>query len=156
MLEVNAIYFILLVEGFVLLLCLILLWVLITVFRLRRKGETLRELAARFSRGREQRAAQTEAMLQTVYRLEGEDLSSALDNIEQHENEFTRLLIVSLKRGKSAHIGTLDTALNKLIESYKCLQPRAETVSPGDEKKHQQIASLRSENDELRGRQLAA
>ena len=156
MLEVNAIYFILLVEGFVLLLCLILLWILIAVFRLRRKGEALRQLAARFSRGGEQRAAQTEAMLQTVYRLEGDDLSSAIHNIEQHENEFTRLLIASLKRGKSDHIGTLDTALNKLIESYKCLQPRAETFSPGDEEKHQQIASLRSENDELRGELSAA
>ncbi len=156
MLEVNAIYFILLVEGFVLLLCLILLWILIAAFRLRRRGEAVRELAARFSRGREQRAEQTEAMLQTVYRLEGQDLSSALDNIEQHENEFTRLLIASLKRGKSAHIGTLDMALNKLIESYKCLQPRVETVSPGDQDKHQQIASLRNENDELRDELSAA
>ncbi len=97
MLEVNAIYFILLVEGFVLLLCLIFLWILIAVFRLRRKGGAVRELAARFSRRREQRAEQTEALLQAVYGLEGDDLSSALHNIDQHENEFTRLLIASLK-----------------------------------------------------------
>ena len=151
MLEVNAIYFILLVEGFVLLLCLIFLWILIAVFRLRRKGGAVRELAARFSRRREQRAEQTEALLQAVYRLEGDDLSSALHNIDQHENEFTRLLIASLKHGKGAHIGTLDTALEELIESYKCLQPRVETEFPDDEEKQQEIASLRSENDELRG-----
>ncbi len=156
MLEVNAIYFILLVEGFVLLLCLILLWILIAVFRLRRKGAAVRELAARFSRGREQRAEQTEAMLQAVHRLEGDDLSSALHDIDQHENEFIRLLIVSLKRGKSAHIETLDAALDRLIESYKCLQPRAEKALPEDEEKQQEIASLLSENDELRDELSAA
>ena len=156
MLEVNAIYFILLVEGFVLLLCLILLWILIAVFRRRRKGEAVREFAARFSRRREQRAEQTEALLQAVYGLEGDDLSNALHNINQHENEFTRLLIASLKHGKGTHIGTLGTALEGLIESYKCLQPRVETASPGDEEKQQEIASLRSENSELRGELSAA
>lgn len=156
MFEVNAIYFILLVEGFVLLLCLIFLWILIAVFRLRRKGEAVRELAARFSRRREQRAEQTEALLQAVYGLEGDDLSSALHNIDQHENEFTRLLIASLEHGKGTHIGTLDAALEGLIESYKCLQPRVEKKSPWDEEKQQEIAGLRSENDELRGELSAA
>ena len=156
MLEVNAIYFILLVEGFVLLLCLILLWILIAVFRLRRRGEALRELAARFNRGREQRTGQNEAWLQAVYGLQDDDLSSELHNLNQHEHEFTRLLIASLKRGKSTHIGTLDTALEKLIESYKCLQPRVATISTGDDEKQQEITSLRSANDELRGELSAA
>jgi len=155
-LEVNAIYFILLVEGFGLLLALILLWILIAVFRQRRKGRAVRDLAARFRRRSEQRGGQTEAFLQAVYQLEDEDLRNALQNIERHETQFFQLLIASLQRARSEHISALDAALDKLIESYKCLQPRLQDGTPGDEVRLEEIESLRSENDELRSELSAA
>ena len=46
MLEVNAIYFILLVEGFGLLLFLILVWILLAIIRIRRKGKAVAALVA--------------------------------------------------------------------------------------------------------------
>ena len=146
--EVNAIYFILLVEAFGVLL--ILLWILIAVFRMRRKGKAIRDLAARFKKRTQQRGEQTEAFLQAVYRFEGEDLHSALHNINRHESEFFQLLIDSLLRGKNEHIVLLDVALEQLVESYKCLQPRIEEGRSETPEERREINSLRSENDELR------
>ena len=150
MLEVNAIYFILLVEGFGLLLFLILLWILITVFRLRRKSRVIRELAARVKKRADTRGRQTEAFFQAAYQLEEADLYNALQAIEKHENEFFQLLVEALREGKQGQIGKLDAALDKLIESYKCLQPRAEQDQASYEQARQQIETLRGENDELR------
>ncbi len=150
MLEVNAIYFILLVEAFGVLLILILLWILIAVFRIRRKGKAIRDLAARLKQRTQQRGEQTEAFLQAVYHLEDQDLRDALQDIDKHENDFILLLVASLHRGKSVHLGSLDAALDKLIESYKCLQPRVEEAKPEAQEKLQEISMLRDENDELR------
>lgn len=150
MLEVNAIYFILLVEGFGLLLFLILVWILIAVIRIRLKGKAVASLVARFRKKADQRAGKTEAFLQAVYRLEEPDLGSALKDIESREQDFIQLLVSSLQKGKLAHIDGLDSALERLVESYKCLQPRVEAqgaeAGPGE----QEITTLRHENEELR------
>lgn len=151
MLEVNAIYFILLVEGFGLLLFLILVWLLIAVFRIRRKGKAVADLAAGFKKRTDQRAEKTEAFLQAIYQLDEQDLRAAMENIDKHEQDFFQLLAASLKRGKSAHIGGLESALDQLIDSYKCLQPRVEKPNSEAEESQQEISLLRSENEELRG-----
>jgi len=150
MLEVNAIYFILLVEGFGVLLFLILVWILIAIFRLRRKGRAIRDLTARFNKRTQQRGEQTEAFLQAVYHLENQDLRDALQDIDKHENDFFQLLVASLHRGKSVHIASLDGALDKLIESYKCMQPRVDELNPEAQESLQDVATLRNENEELR------
>ncbi|MDH3762152.1 MAG: hypothetical protein OEU50_14315, partial [Gammaproteobacteria bacterium] len=150
MLEVNAIYFILLVEGFGLLLFLILVWILIAVIRVRRKGKAVASLVARFRKNADQRAGQTEAFLQAVYRLEEPDLGSALKDIESREQDFIQLLVSSLQKGKLAHIDELDSALERLVESYKCLQPRVEAQGAEAGPGKQEITTLRHENEELR------
>ena len=60
------------------------------------------------------------------------------------------LLVEALREGKQGQIGKLDAALDKLIESYKCLQPRAEQDQSSYEQTLQQVEMLRGENDELR------
>ncbi len=150
MLEVNAIYFILLTEGFVLLLILLLAWVLITLIRSWRKGKDIAELAAGIKGRSASRRQQTESFLQAVYQLEGEDLRTATTDIEKHETEFFQSLIESLYRGRRAQITTLDKPLDKLIKSYKCLQPRVEITPPEEPEAVQEIATLRGENETLR------
>lgn len=152
MLEVNAIYFILLVEGFGLLLFLILLWILIAVFRLRRKRKAVRDLVVRFRNRAAQRAEQTAAFLQAVYGLDGQDLQAAMQDIEKHEHDYFQLLIACVQRGRPAHIQGLDTELERLFDAYKCLQPRieAQDAEATAEAGRQEISVLRSENDELR------
>ena len=163
MLEVNAIYFLLLVEGFILLLVFVLLWILIVVIRIRRKGNSLRRLVQRFNKSADGRRQQTEAFLQAIYRLEGRDLQAALEDIEKHEAGYFKLLIEALRRGREPQIDGLDGALEKLIESYKCLQPRAETAGRASDSQpleieavQQEVDTLRSENDELRNELSAA
>jgi archaellum component FlaC len=149
-LEVNAIYFILLAEGFVLLLILLLVWVLITLISKRQKSRSIAELQARVKHRSLLRSEQTKSFLQTIYHLEGEDLSAALADIEHHETEFFQHLIDSLYRGGRAQLTTMDIALDKLIESYKCLQPRSESISQEEQEAVQEIVSLRVENETLR------
>ena len=149
MLEVNAIYFILLAEGFVLLLILLLVWALITLIGKRRKSKRIAELQARLKNGSLSRGEQTKSFLQTTYHLEGEDLGAALADIDRHETEFFEHLVASLYRGGRMQLNTMDTALDKLIESYKCLQPRRESTTQ-EELAVQEVVSLRVENESLR------
>jgi hypothetical protein len=150
-LEVNAIYFILLVEGFALLLFLILVWILIALIRARRKGKSVAGLGARFRKKAEHRAGQTKAFLQAVYRLEEPELGSALKDIESREQDFIQLLVSSLQKGRLAHIDGLDSALDRVIEAYKCLQPRVDEQAAEAGQGEREITALRHQNEELRG-----
>ena len=151
MLEVNAIYFILLAEGFVLSLVLLLVWLLVTLIRMRRKRRDIVELAAAIKGRSASRAQQTESFLQVVYQLEGEDLRNTLADIDKHETEFFRHLIESLYRGDKTQFRTLDMSLDKLIKSYKCMQPRVEIPPLEQPEVVQEITTLRDENEMLRG-----
>jgi len=150
MLEVNAIYFILLAEGFVLLLILLLVGALITLISKRRKSRCIADLHARLKQRSLPRGEQTRSFLQTTYHLEGEDLSAALADIDRHETEFFEHLVASLYRGGRAQLNSMDTVLENLIDSYKCLRPRSEPVSQEELEAVQETVSLRVENETLR------
>lgn len=150
MLEVNAIYFILLVEGFVLSLVVSLVWLLVTLIRRRRKSRGIAELAAAIKDRSDSRRQQTESFLQVVYQLEGEDLRATLTDIDKHETDFFQHLVESLSRGSRARINALDRSLDKLIKSYKCMQPGVEIPPPQESEVVQEITTLRSENELLR------
>ncbi len=150
MLEVNAIYFILLVEGFGLLLILILLWLLIAVIRLRRKRRSIRDYAARIKNRAAERSRQSEAFLQAVYHLEADELRAALEQIEKREGEFFQLLLLTLRQGKPTQIAALETAFDAMIAAYKCLQPRPAAETTPTTEVRQRIEALKNENDELR------
>ena len=149
MLEVNAIYFILLVEGFILSLVLLLVWLLVTLIRRRRKRGDIADLAAAIKGRSSLRKQQTESFLQVVYQLEGDELRTTLSDIDKHETDFFKHLIESLYQGKRAQVSTLDTALDNLIKAYKCLQPRVEVLQEDDEVV-EEVSTLRGENEELR------
>ncbi len=156
MLEVNAIYFILLAEGFVLLLVLLLAWVLVTLIRRRRRRNDIAEFAAGIKGRSASRRQQTESYLQAVYQLEGEELRTTLADIDKHETEFFQHLVESLYRRSRAQITTLDLSLDKLIKAYKCLQPRVETTPWEELEADQEITTLRGENETLRTDLLVA
>jgi hypothetical protein len=149
-LEVNAIYFILLLEGFVLLLVLLLVWLLVTLVRRRRKRKTIADFAAAIKGRSSAHRQQTESFLQVVYQLQGDDLMNTLADIDKHETEFFQSLIESLYRGGRAQISTLDMSLDKLIKSYKCMQPRVETSPLEQPEVVQEMTTLRGANESLR------
>lgn len=108
------------------------------------------ELEARIRNRSQQRAEQTKTFLQAVYRLEGEDLNTALVDIDQHETDFFQHLSEALSRRGYARLASIDTSLDKLIESYKCLQPRAQVIPRETSATRQEINTLRGENETLR------
>ncbi len=150
MLEVNAIYFILLAEGFALLALILLLWIAIALFRLRGKRRAIADLEMRIGKHAADRASQAEAFLQAIYGLENEELHNAVQSIAQREDEFFKLMLQALKGGKRTHIGALDTALDRMIESYKCLQPRIDETPAEALQAIEEVTSLRDENEKLR------
>jgi len=149
-LEVNAIYFILLAEGFVLLLIVLLVWTLMTLIGKRRKNRRIAELKARLEGRSMRRSEQTRTFLQTTCQLEGEDLDMALADINRHEAEFFEHLLAGLYRGGRAQLNSVDTATDKLIEAYKCLRPRSDSSSREELEAVEEVVSLRVENETLR------
>ncbi len=156
MFEINAIYFFLLAEGFVLLLVLLLVWILVAFFGKRRKWRDIAKLKAGLRSGTRRRSEQTKTFLQTVYHLEGEDLNAALADINRHEAGFFEHLVASLYRSGRAQFNALGTAMDKLVESYRCLQPRSEPASEKELEAVQESATLRGENETLRNELSAA
>ena len=150
MLEVNAIYFILLLEGFALLALVLLGWVIFSIVRYRRKHRAIGDLKRRIGNGASEHAAQVEALLLAVYGLEGDDLQSALRNILQREDEYHQLLLAALKSGKKSQVDLLDTALERVVDAYKCLQPRVGESSVEAQQAAEQVTELRGENEQLR------
>ncbi|MBT8433554.1 MAG: hypothetical protein KJN95_02750 [Gammaproteobacteria bacterium] len=151
MLEVNAIYFILLLEGFVLSLVLLLVWLLVTLVRRRRGRKTIADFATAIKGRSAAHRQQTESFLQVVYQLQGDDLRNTLADIDKHETDFFQHLIQCLYRGDKAQIKTLDMSLDKLIKSYKCMQPKVEIPPLEQPEVVQEITTLRGENDMLKG-----
>ena len=149
MLEVNAVTFVLLAEGFGLLLCVLLVWSLLLVLKSRRKSRDVAELAHRIKARSSERREQTATFLQAVYGLESDELAKALDDIEQSETEFFKQLIDSLETADTDLVTSLDVSLERVFESYKCLQPRASELVEEDETQNE-ITGLRTENEQLR------
>ena len=150
MLEVNAIYFILLLEGFVLLLILLLTGMLIAMIRKRRHGKKIAQLKLMVKNRSLLHGEKSRSFLQTVYGLDGEELSAAQEHIDQHESRFFRHLVDSLYQGERTQLSTFEAALDELIDSYKCLQPRSKTVTPEELEAARELVSLRGANETLR------
>ena len=81
---------------------------------------------------------------------------------EHRTGSYGRIL-EAVRRGRGSQIDGLDGALDKLIESYKCLQLRAETRAVQNESRpleietvRREVETLRGENDALRNELCAA
>ena len=151
MFEVNAIYFILLAEGFVLLLIILLIWVLITLVSRRRRRMELARFASTIKKRAPQRSERNQAFLGVVYQLEDEDMRVALAEVDQCETDFLQELMNILNRVSADRFNALDAALESLIKSYKCMQPRIEAESSEATGEIQQkVDYLLGENETLR------
>ena len=149
MLEVNAIYLILLTEGFGLTLLILLFISVFTWLGRRRRRRVLGQLAIRIRERAQTRLQATESFLQTVYRLEGEALHQAVACLEHRENAFFQILIDALYHGGAEQIAGLDNALNELTEAYEYLEPRPPN-DPEADPLAEQVQALLGENENLR------
>lgn len=123
---------------------------LISLIRKRRYGRNLEALASRVRKRSRLRDERSRAFLQSAYSLDDEELSAALEKIGDRESEFFQHLLISLNRGGGTQLATIDSALDKLIESYISHPPRSEAI-PGEElETDPELASLHGENEILR------
>lgn len=125
-------------------------WLLISLIRKRGYGRNIEAFASRVKQRSLLRGEQSRAFLQSVYNLDGEELSAALEKIDHQESEFFQQLLVSFSRGGGKQLATIDTALDKLIDAYICHQSRRDAI-PGEAlETGQELASLHGENESLR------
>ncbi|MEM7562573.1 MAG: hypothetical protein AAF353_05930, partial [Pseudomonadota bacterium] len=98
--------------------------------------------------GTADRREKTQAFLEAVYRFEGEQQQNAVNEIQQKEIQYFRLLIEALEQGKGKQIDPLDSALQELVNAYKCLQP---VESDGSEEPvTQKLTEANQQNQQLR------
>ena len=150
MLEVNPVTFILLVEGFVLVLVMLLTWTLISLIRKRRKSRRIVVFATQLAKSTRLRSKQLSAV-QPADDDSGETAPNAqLEAIKRHETEFFRHLLASLKKGGSEQLDALDNSFDKIIKSCAGLQFEAPGAEEEGQVKSEEVVSLRHENETLR------
>lgn len=123
MFEVNAILFLLLIEGFVILLLAV---ALILILRIRLKSNNRKAVAQLVSQIKKQsdvRMRETGSFLQEVYQLEDEDLDKAVKEIDHQEKQFYQKIIRLFLYSDTRQITAMDASIAKLVGSYKALKP---------------------------------
>jgi len=152
MLEVKAVYFVLLAEGFgvsVLAVILMIAW------RLRihhRKRKAVAQLVSQIKHQSEIRIGKTSSFLQDIYDFDNEELKHAVETVDRQEKKIFQKIIKMFLNDDAEIVTGMDAALTELIETYKALKPIVpEGQGPGDlNEALLEIETLKSENENLK------
>jgi hypothetical protein len=152
MFEVNPLLFIMLVEGFIILL---LALVLIIVFRFRSKArhrKAVKQLVSQVNHQSEVRMKETGSFLKDIYELEDSELKQAVMEIDKREKKFIQKIIDMFLKGETALLTAMDAAVAELIEPYKKLRPRVahQSESEAQLSMQTQLETMSAENENLR------
>ena len=152
MLEVNALLFITLVEGFVIQLLILLLMIVLCVRLKQRHRKTVKTLVSQIKHQSDTRMKETGSFLQDIYELDGVDLKKAVKDIDKREKKFFQKIIDIFLRGETSVLTAMDTAGAELIEPYKNLGPKIpEQIESENEKSTLlQIEKMSVENENLK------
>ncbi|MCP4076550.1 MAG: hypothetical protein GY744_10225 [Gammaproteobacteria bacterium] len=123
MIEVSIVLFSLLVEGLVILLTVISVYVFILNKRKNKDREAIKKLVEQIKNQSDIRMQKTGSFLSEKYNFEGNDLDKAVKNIDKAEKKFMQKLInVYHKRDADGLVG-MGACVAELIETYKGLSP---------------------------------
>ena len=152
MLEVNALLFITLVEGFVIQLLILLLMIVLCVGLKQRHRKAVKTLVSQIKHQSDTRMKETGSFLQDIYELDGVDLKKAVKDIDKREKKFFQKIIDIFLRGETSVLTAMDTAGAELIEPYKNLGPKIpEQIESENEKSTLlQIEKMSVENENLK------
>ena len=154
MIEVSTILFTLLIEGFVILLIILLVWSFLAFKRNSRDKKAAFTLVEHIKDQSETRLQHTGSFLNEKYRFEGDELKNAVEAIDKSEKKFIQNIInVYLKRDADGLI-SMDASMADLIDTYKSLSPimpDAETMAAleGGENHTAELEQLRETNARL-------
>ena len=151
MLEVKAIYIILLAEGFGVAVLLLILMICQRVRIYRRKRKAVKQLISQIKHQSKIRNEKTGYFLQQNYNLEGGELKQAVNTIDKQEKKFFQKIIKMFLEGDTELVKTMDAALAELVDTYKDLKPKITEVKDSAELDEvlQEIEALRAENERL-------
>lgn len=148
MVELGAIPFILLIEGFVLSLVIVAVLVLVIVRGRSRRRKAVEQLVDQLKKQSEVRHKETGSFLQEIYQLEDAELKKAVREIDKEEKLFFQKIIDIFYNNNMSLVPTLDAALAQLIDTYKSLKPK-ERVKEA-EVKPEVIEELKTANEDLK------
>lgn len=151
MFEVNALLFILLAEGVVILLAIL---ILVTALQVRKKScyrNAVRNLVSQVNHYSEVRMKDTGTFLHDTYGLEDAELRQTVNQIDTSEREFIQKIIDIFLRGETDFLTTVNVAINELIGPYKKLRPKipAPIISEGEQSALMQLETLEAQNERL-------
>jgi hypothetical protein len=151
MFEVDALLFILLAEGVVILLATLILLAGLQVRKKRRYRNAVVKLVSQVNHYSEVRMKDTSTYLHDVYELEDNELRQAVKEIDTREREFIQKIIDIFLRGETVLLTTVNVAVNELIGPYKNLRPKipAPTVSEGEQSALMQLETLEAQKGKL-------
>jgi len=149
--EVNAILFLLLVEGFVILLLTLALIYVLKVRLQNHNKKAVAQLVSQVKRQSNLRLQETGSFLQEVYRLNDEELDNAVKEIDRQEKLFYGKIISLFLYSDSKQITALDASIAELISTYKALKPAPVTRENSEELDAalKELETLRADKEKL-------
>lgn len=124
MLEVKAVYFVLLAEGFGVSIFILLLMTTMLIRRFRRNRKAVDQLVSQIKHQSDIRTGKTGSFLKEIYDLEDEELKGAIETIDKQEKRFFQKIIKMFLHSDTELLTTMDAALAEIVETYRKLKPK--------------------------------
>lgn len=162
MLELNPLWFVLLVELVALLLFALVAGGVSWTRRRRKDREAARSLVTKTKAGGDQRREETRRLLDAKFGLEGDELDRMVREIHKHEKSFYRDFIKTWLTRDTNAVVRMDLSVEELVQPYRALKPiviekegaggelgdRAKLTAKLSESKAE-VKRLREENERL-------
>ncbi|MBL7003170.1 MAG: hypothetical protein ISR69_04000 [Gammaproteobacteria bacterium] len=151
MVEVSALLFTLLSEGFIVLILFFIVMLVISVKRKSKDREAAKQLVDHIKLTSDDRTDSIKKYIVDASGIEGDELllqSKKIDRLEK--NFFTQLIRLYLKRDHSL-LPEMDVNVQQIIEAYKSLLDTQGTGAnvPQDESVVKEVASLKQQKEAL-------
>jgi len=154
MIEISVLLFSLFIEGFFILLVILLVWVFLVFRKKKRERRAVGKLVDQLKQQSHTRIEVTGSFLHEKYRFEGDELKKTVKAIDKSEKEFFQKLIkVYLKRDAESLI-SMDASVAELVDIYKSLSPIMPEAVASEEteeikQKQVEIENLKESNAKL-------
>ncbi len=148
MTELPTWQLILLLESLAVLLLVLGGWIFISLRRARRTRAAVDSLVQQIRKQSELRLKETGSFLEENYRLEGEALQQAVEQVDKAEKRFFQRCINLYLKREDDRLHSLDAWVADLIGAYKSLKPAVAESGP-DEATRQQLEALQSSKQKL-------
>ncbi len=154
MFEISPALLILLVEGFTILLIVLLLLVFLSKSHKSKRMRAVVRLVEQIKKQSEVRTRETGSFLQEIYQLEDDELRKAVQSIDKSEKQLFQKLVNSYINEDPTIICSMDAAIAELVDTYKDLKPKERIIEKGSDENEKQLKvevdALKEENETLK------